>query len=233
MRRGVLALLLVFVSLGFVPSARAQSITIPPSQESSSASHVNAQVRKIVVDSDSGDVTIKPGSGATVKHTDHWVYAKPSVTTKLSGGVLTVTSHCPNNAPLNNCWTEITASVTRTALVQAESALGFIHVAGIRTSSVSAVTSNGNVVVSGVEAKTVSAKTSNGDVKVSLSAAPDDTRLRTSNGNVTAVVPKGRYALELRAGYGDITVTGVKNSRRAAHKLAARTSNGDITISGR
>ena len=225
--------MLVLPWFGIAPVAHSQSITVPPSQEATSSSHFGAAVRKIVVDSDGGDVTIRPGN-ATVKHTDHWVYARPTVKSALSNGVLTVTSRCPNNAPLNNCWTEITASVARKAVVEVKSSLGYIHVGGMRTSGVSAATSLGDVVITDVEARTVKADTSNGDVKVNLPAAPDDTRLRTSNGDVTALVPKGKYALTLRDGYGDISVTGgVKNSPRAAHKLSARTSNGDITIRGR
>jgi hypothetical protein len=232
MRRGVVALL-VLASFGFLPVARSQSVTIPPSQESTSSSHVNGTVRKVVVDSNGGDVTIKPGNGATVKHTDHWVYDKPTVTTKLEDGVLTVTSRC-SNAPLNNCWTEVTASVPRMAGVQVNSSLGFVHINGMRTDDVSAATSLGEVAITDVQAKTVKAGTSNSDVRVNLSTAPDDTTLRTTNGNITALVPRGTYALALKSSNGNIrVVNGVRNSHTAAHKLSARTSNADITISGR
>jgi hypothetical protein len=229
MRRGFVALL-VLLSFLLVPAAGA--ITIPPTQESTSTSHMAGSVRKIVVDSNSGDVTVKPGSGTTIKHTDHWFYDKPTVKVSLSDGVLTVSSRC-SNAPLNNCWTEVTASVARTAVVQAASDNGFIHVSGMRTTSVSGLTNNGDVLVSNVQSHLVKATTSNGDVKVNLSSAPDDTLLRTDNGNVTALVPRGRYVLDLRVSSGDVQVSGVRNSRNSPHKLSARTTNGDITISGR
>jgi hypothetical protein len=231
MRRGVVALV-VTLSFGLVPAARAQSVTVPPTQERTSTSHVSGYVRKIVVDSNSGDVTVRPGTGTTVTHTDHWFYDKPAVKITLSNGILTVTSRCPN-APLNNCWTEIAASVARTAAVQVTSSLGYVHVGAMHAASVIAQTSNGDILLSGVQSKTVKATTANGAVKAALTSAPDSAALRTANGDVSAFVPRGAYALDVRDSYGDVTVTGVRNSRTSPHKLSARTSNGDIKIEGR
>jgi Putative adhesin len=230
MRRGIVVLAVATLCALSTPLAHA--ITIPPSQEAKSSAHSNAIVRKVIVDSDSGDVTIKPGVGTTVSHTDHWVYQRGSVKTSISNGVLTVTSRCPQLV-LNNCWTEITAAVARDATIDATTSNGTVGVTGMRPPSVSARTDNGDVVLSDVQTRLVKARASNGDVQVKLTSAPDDAQLRTNNGNVSAVVPTGRYALDLRIGNGNIAVTGVKDAPNSRHKLSARTANGDITVTGR
>jgi hypothetical protein len=229
--KGFVAALLAAAFVALVGPA-AHAITIPPTQEETTTSRMSGVVRKLLIDSDSGDVTVRPGRRTTVTRTEHWVYQRPSVRLTFHNGTLTVINRCPD-APLNNCWTDITADIAPTAVVQTYTASGVMRVSGIRSPKVHALSSNGRVLLSDVAADDVKASTSNGDVKVNLTSAPALTSLRTSNGEIDAIVPRGTYSLDVRVGNGDVRVRGVSNRRNSAHKLSAATNNGDISITGR
>src|SRR2546422_8511201 len=107
MRRGVVALLVAVVFGAFAPLAHAE---IPPTQESTTVSRMNGTVRTLVIDSNGGDIAVKPAQSTTISRTEHWLYDRPRVRMRFSQGVLTVTSRC-SNAPLNNCRVDIVAAI--------------------------------------------------------------------------------------------------------------------------
>ena len=232
MRRGFVALAVLALLVALAPVAGA--IEIPPTQESRSTTQMTGTVRELVLDSDGGDISVKPSQTTTVSQEAHWVYFKPRVTMRMSNGVLTITSRCPNNAPLNNCRVDIVAAIAGTSKVTVSTVNGDVRVVRMAGPSVSGTTENGDVYLFDLTTQIVSGRSSNGDVKTRLRTAPNETQLRTSNGSIVAAVPRGAYAIVTRAGYGsDVRISGVTNSSTSPHKLTARTSTGDITITGR
>jgi putative adhesin len=230
MRRGFVALF-VAALLG-VSAPTAHAITVPPTQEARTTSQINGVVRKLLVDVRGGSVVVSNGRRTTVTRTEHWVYQRPSVRMTFSHGTLSITSRC-SNAPLNYCSTDVTATIASTATVLAYSEDGFVRVSGIHSPSVHGMTDNGNVSLADVSADDVKATTNNGDVRVNLTSAPAKTHLRTSNGDINAIVPRGSYALDIRVGSGRVRTQGITNRRSSVHKLSAYANNGNISISGR
>ena len=229
--RGKIALLATLLVGLLAPAAEA--ITIPPTQEETTTSNVRGQVRKIIVDSDGGEVRVQAGSPSSVRRTERWVYERPSVrVTFTRSGLLAVRSRCPDR-PLNNCSVDILANITRTATVLVVTETGGVRINDIESPSVVGRTSNGRVQMNRVSADEVKATTSNGDVAVRVSGTLSATELRTNNGNIAAIVPRGAYAMNVHVDNGYVYMSGVRNRGNAARRLFARTNNGDITISGR
>ncbi|MGK5555247.1 DUF4097 family beta strand repeat-containing protein [Actinomadura kijaniata] len=92
---------------------------------------------------------------------------------------------------------------------------------------VSGSTSTGEIDLSSVG--TVDVATGNGDVTITTTA-PQDIRVKTSNGEIALTVPRGPYQVRTRTGHGDRNLK-VPHTPGAGRRIDLTTGNGDITLS--
>lgn len=188
------------------------------------------KVTKVVVNGDVGDLTIKAGTPARVTTEQRWNLAAPTVTETIHGGVLMVTTRCPN-LPENNCSVDVVATVPSRVAVDATAGVGTILTRSLSGPEVlhSGV---GSIASADVRATTFEARVGAGDVLVSLPAAPGVTTLVTGTGDIHASVPPGGYVLATRSEVGHVYVTGVTDDAHASRRLTASTGAGDVFVTG-
>lgn len=116
-----------------------------------------------------------------------------------------------------------------TGPVRAVTASGNIEVADI-SGPVTLRASSGNISAVGIGGQ-VDAEASSGNVTVEL-ARPASARVHASSGDVTLIVPDGRYRVLARPGSGDNHV-GIPDDPAAALVLDASTGSGNVTLTRR
>jgi DUF4097 and DUF4098 domain-containing protein YvlB len=69
-----------------------------------------------------------------------------------------------------------------------------------------------------------------GDIDVDTECAPERLDLRSDSGDVTAVVPRGRYRIDADANDGQVVLRGVTSADDAPWEIQALSGSGDVTI---
>ena len=211
---------------------RAAALTLPNTLHSTTTTTpVRGTVTSVVLRGDVGDLTVTAGAPAKVTTTRRWNLVAPTVTQSFAGGVLTVTTRCPQ-LPENNCSVDVTVVAPAVVSVDATAGVGDIATTALAGNE-NLRTAVGAVVVTNVRADVLRATAWTGSIAVQLPSAPARTTLTTSTGSIDATVPRGVYALAASTGVGDVHVHGVTNDPAAPHALTAKTETGDITIVGR
>jgi len=206
---------------------------------------------QLVLDANNGSIHIAPGQPGRVEVDAHFRYSQLSranPTTRLDGDRLILRDGCRS---FINFFCDVTYDlrVPATVALQAHSGNGDLRVSGItgdldlRTSNgavstdgaptqLRLQTSNGAITATGLHASAVDARTSNGAVRLSFVEAPHQVTARSSNGDITVVVPRegGPYRVDADTSNGKRTI-GIPTDPAASNTITARTSNGDITLS--
>jgi hypothetical protein len=94
--------------------------------------------------------------------------------------------------------------------------------------SLTASAGSGNIDARQVSGGSAQIKTGSGDVRLELDR-PADVRGEVSSGNLTVMVPAGRYQVKTSTGSGEADV-GVPNDPAADHLLDLDSGSGDITV---
>jgi hypothetical protein len=188
------------------------------------------QVSRVVVSNDSGDVVVEAGTSPRVVQDARWNVARPTVTQRPSGGVLTVRARCPR-VPLNNCSVDLTIVVPAAVSVQASSGAGNVTTRNL-TGDEALSSSAGDVTARNVSAGQFVATSDAGDVVAGLRTAPSLARLDSSAGDLALTVPTGRYRISAHSDSGDVSVRNLVNDPSSARSLVLHSSAGDITATG-
>ncbi|MFE5736370.1 DUF4097 family beta strand repeat-containing protein [Streptomyces celluloflavus] len=203
--------------------------TFGPAKRAERTYGVDGKVTALSATTHGGDIEVVPvDGGGSVKVTEKYEYSndKPNPEHKVEDGTLTLKApDCPMG---ERCTVHYKVLLPRTASVDLHTSGGDITVRGT-SGAVTAKTSGGNVTLVDSAARTAQVTTSGGDVDAGFTTVPDDVSGKTSGGDVTIRVPKGSYAVDASTSGGTRKVT-VPTDESSRHKVAARTSGGNVTV---
>jgi hypothetical protein len=215
---------------------------------------VGAPVREIVVKADSGNVRLIPasGKGVQVRETQHYIFKRPKLDRDVTGGVLTLDSHC--NGFVLNCSADLRVTVPAGIEVTVDADSGNVDADEISVSDAHlksdsgnvraelagsqgllwAHTDSGNVEVVAANARAIDTQTDSGNVKVEAVAAPRRVVAHTDSGNVAVAVPAGEYAVDTDTDSGDLDLDErISRNDRSPRSIDAKTDSGNVKVRAR
>ncbi|WP_415379054.1 DUF4097 family beta strand repeat-containing protein [Halosimplex sp. TS25] len=206
-------------------------ISMEPYTETVDRSFDSGDAEELVVQTDSGDVSLTASDGDAVSGTirkesrsGEDALDRVTVEGRVEDGTLTIAPQRPN--PRVNVTVSLDLAIPEgLPVAEVASENGDVSADGV-TGDGTYRSSNGDVDVESVDGF-VAVESTNGDVSASEVGGLDGAQ--TSNGDVTVDVPALRGDVTCRSSNGDVTAA-VPEDLRAAVSL--RTSNGDAEVSG-
>jgi hypothetical protein len=192
-----------------------------------------AEVKRIEVDVGDGDVTIVGGGldEVAVRRTDHYAYDKsPDEWRTLEDGVSRIFSRCPSLV-IGVCAADYRLQVRNGVPLSVHVERGDVHLMRYRGTA-ELETRGGRITVGGFCGGLLQAATRQGDIDVGTSCAADRLELRTDTGDIRAVVPRGRYRVDVDTNGGRVDVRGIAEGFVAPREIQALSSRGDVTVHG-
>ncbi len=222
---------------------------------------LDAGVRTVVLDTGSGDVTIRTRDQMRTSLTtrvDAWAWTRPDPTHRRDGDTLVLTgcgSGCevdyelvvPRATTVEGVTGSGTVTTVGVAAVDVEVGSGDVEVREV-AGTVAVDTGSGEIRIADLSGPStlhtssgsirgellrgpVTASTSSGDVVLDL-ARPQHVSVETSSGDVELTVPAGRYRIDSSGGDGGGDIE-VTADPNARYTLELTTSSGDITVTAR
>jgi hypothetical protein len=193
---------------------------------------VRGSVNGIALDLADGDVVIAGGgarSDVSVERTDRYTFNHPAVTRRsVADGVFRVRSRCPQTA-LHSCSVQYRVVVPDNIPVDIRTSSGSVRFSGYHGSG-SVTTRSGDVSVDGFCGFSLQARSDSGGIEADASCAPQQLVLRSTSGDVHAVVPRGRYQVDADSASGEAVVRGVQAVHDGPFSLDVSSSSGDVTV---
>jgi hypothetical protein len=188
---------------------------------------VSQPVRSLVVQGDSGDITVT-GGGDTVSVTEHQRYRaqQPATTHRLSAdGTLTLAYQC------HDCGVGYDIQVPAGTVVKLIAATGDLRLTGL-TADVQASTDTGKIQATGLAGGKAELRAQTGSVTASFTGAPRVVNASTQTGSIDITVPRGTgYTVAAGAQTGSVKVT-VPQDASAGRTIDARSETGDVAVHG-
>lgn len=185
----------------------------------------------IEIDVGRGDVEIVGGgrSNVHVRRTEHFAYDHaPLESLALEDGVLKIGSECASLV-VGTCSADYALAIPDNVRVTVRAAQGDVRLVGYHGSA-DVTTTRGGIAVDGFCGFVLHATTGQGDIDVGTACAPERLELRSDSGDVTAVVPRGRYQVDADTNEGRVTVRGVVTADDAPWTIQALSGRGDVTV---
>ena len=193
------------------------------------------EVRALVVEVDSGNVTLVPATGdegqVDVDTTMEWASSRPSSDHVTDDGVLTITADCPA-VGFGNCGVDHRIGVPAGIDVDVTLSSGNVTVKGLDLADIDISTDSGDISATDVSVSEFSGTTSSGHVTATFVDAPEQVTADSSSGNINVTVPDDGYDVEADTASGDVRVD-VNDDPDATRQISANTSSGDVTIERR
>jgi hypothetical protein len=176
-----------------------------------------------------------------------WSLAKPSITNRLDGDLLSIGSSCPFSVGLG-CSGHVRLVVPKDLEVQVHNSDGSVTLrdldgpidlstsdgrinASNLTGQVKLHSDDGSMTATGLRSDTVEVTTSDGSVRLSFAVAPSSVTAHTSDGSVEVAVPADGTAYQVTAttndGHKDVSVPTDPSS---THRMTLSTSDGSIRV---
>jgi Putative adhesin len=199
-----------------------------------SRSTLSAQVRKIVVRSDVGDVDVRAGltRDVTIDRHDTWVMDRPQVSERYANGVLTIRTKCGGLKSVLRCRSDLRIDAPPEVDVTVRADTGDVDLRGL-SGRADIQTDAGDIRTHRLEPVTVRATTDAGDVSLDLFGQPTRAQATTDGGDVWVTVPYGPYHVDADSSAGNVKVEGLIRDDLAPQAIAAVTDNGNITVRAR
>jgi hypothetical protein len=180
-----------------------------------------------------GDAPVEITGGANgavdVRRTEEIAFGHaPRITRGVSGGVLRITSRCPETV-LGACRASFRVAVPDNVLVNVRTTSGRVSVSALNGSARIA-TGSGAVSISGFCGFTLVVTSASGDIASAADCSPDRMELRSGSGDVHAVVPTGRYRVDANSDDGTERVRGLTVADDASFTVQALSGSGDVTV---
>lgn len=228
--------IVLFAALGLlIVSGAAFAASEALHRDRSSIATVVSPVRKIVVDSDSGDVSISAGLTADVviHRKDAWLVDRPAVQEHLHDGVLEIDADCGHLKAVLRCRSDLSIDAPPEVDVAIRTKSGDVSLRGLEGRA-DIETDSGNISTHRLNPVTVRATTDAGDVSLDLFGQPTRTEVKSDAGNVQVTVPYGMYRVDAIAdGGGNVKVDGVIRDDLAPQAIDAVTDVGNVTVRAR
>jgi Putative adhesin len=187
----------------------------------------------VELDLGAAPVEIAGGAGGAVevRRTEDFAFAQPPEETRsVEGGVLKIESRCPETV-LGTCRASYRIAIPDNVQVNIRTSTGRVQVAGLNGSA-RISTGSGGIAVGGFCGFTVIATSVSGDVSAGADCSPDRVELRSTSGNVRAVVPPGRYRVDVHSDAGTERVRGLTVADDASNAVQALSGTGNVTVQG-
>ena len=181
---------------------------------------------------DLGDADVEIDGGATaveVRRVDRFAFGAPSRERhSVVDGSLTISSRCPDQV-LGSCRASYRLAVPDNVPLEVQTAGGSVSVTGVRA-SVSITTRSGPITASGFCGFLLRASSDSGDVRALSECSADRLELRSRVGDVSAVVPSGRYQIDAQSDSGTSRIRGLTNDPDAPFQIQALSTSGDVSV---
>ena len=178
------------------------------------------------VELDLGDAPVQITGGAggavEVRRTEQISFDHPpDITRSVSGGVLRITSNCPDTV-LGSCQASFRVAVPDNVLVNVRTSSGRVGISGLNGSA-RVASGSGADRDHGFCGFTLVATSASGDVSAAADCSPDRWSCGPASGDVHAVVPPGRYRVDANSDSGDrARPRADRGRRRAVHGPGAQ-----------
>ena len=196
---------------------------------------VRGTLTAIELDLGNADAEIVGGREAPVvdvRRTDAFAFHRPAAAERrVADGTLRLRSRCPRTV-LGSCSASYRLTVPNNVAVTVRTASGDVRLDAFRGSAL-IETLTGDVSATAYCGFALRARAEEGDVSAAASCAPERLELRSRTGNVTAVVPPGRYRIDADSNLGTQRVTGLTPDADAPFGIQALSSTGDVVVEAR
>jgi hypothetical protein len=193
---------------------------------------VRGSLNGIALDLGDGHVVVAGGgdrADVAVERTDRYTFGHPAVARRSVGdGVFRIRSRCPQTA-LQSCSVRYRVVVPDNIPVEVRTTSGSVRFSGYRGSG-TVTTRSGDVRVEGFCGFSLQARSDTGDIDAGAACPPQQLALRSTSGDVHAVVPNGRYQVDADSASGEAVVRGVRVVQDGPFSLDATSSSGDVTV---
>jgi hypothetical protein len=203
------------------------------SQSKTTRYAISGRLSRVVLRLASGQAVIVGSSSSTVevRRTDHFAFGEDAREHRsISDGVLRISSRCPRIV-VGSCSASYEVAVPETVSVRVITAGGHVRLDGFRGPA-TLRTNSGSVDVEAYCGFQLAATTRSGDLHVATACAPQRLDLRSASGDVTALVPPGRYRLAAVSGSGHEHVSGVIRDPRALFTIDVHSGSGSANVEG-
>ncbi len=205
---------------------------ISTSERQVTAYSVRGALDAVVLDLGNADAEIVGGREAPVvdvQRTDAFAFHRPArAERRVQGRTLTLRSRCPATV-LGSCSASYRLTVPNNVAVTVRTASGDVRLDAFRGSAL-IETLTGDVSATAYCGFALRARAEEGDVSAAASCAPERLELRSRTGNVSAVVPPGRYRIDADSDSGSRRVRGLDPAEDAPFQILALTGAGDVDL---
>jgi hypothetical protein len=194
---------------------------------------VQGSLAGLELDLGSADVElVGGGQGALeVRRTDRFAFDHPSIERRdVSAGVLHIGSACPRTVP-SGCEVSYRVAVPDNVPVTVRTSTGTVRLGALRASA-RVQTDSGDVVVDAFCGFQLNVRSRAGDVGANTVCSPERMSLRSNDGDVRVVVPRGRYRVDAASDAGRQRVRGVTVTDDAPFLIQALSTRGAVEVQG-
>jgi hypothetical protein len=215
----------VALAVGAVASTEERRSTYP----------VTGSLEGLVFDLAEGDIEIVGGGtrdAVEVSRSERFAFGHRADTQRgVQGGVFSVQSRCPRSL-LGSCTVDYRVIVPDNVGLELRTTSGNVTLRGYRGSARIA-TGSGTIAIAGYCGNSLDARSAEGDIALDAACAPPRASLRSTGGDVRAVLPPGRYDLDAESSSGSASVRGVIERSDAPYSVQALSGSGDVTVEAR
>ncbi len=194
---------------------------------------VTGTLSSVEIDVGAAPVEITGGAGGAVeiRRTEQFAFGRrPRSSVEAGGGVLRIASRCPDTV-LGRCAASYRVAVPDNVMVNVRTSSGRVRISGLNGSA-RVATGSGPVAVEGFCGFTLVATSTSGDVRGNAECSPDRIEMRSGSGDVSVVVPVGRYRVEAHNDAGSERVRGLTRADDAAFTVQALSGSGEVSVEG-
>jgi hypothetical protein len=193
---------------------------------------VSGSLNGVLLDLGDADADIMGGGEGRpvrVQYRDSFAFGHaPIVRRDVGGGVLSIRARCPKIV-LGICSSRYRVTVPDNVPVTVRTNAGDVHFNDVRGSA-RIDTRDGDISVAGFCGFSLLAQSQTGDVQATAACAAERMVLRSRTGDVSALVPRGRYRIDASSDRGTRRLSGITSVDDAPFQIQALSSTGDVVV---
>ncbi len=195
---------------------------------------VKGAVAGVTLDVGDGDVTVIGGGRrdtVEVQRAERYSFGhRPQVEPRVEGATYLVRARCPATL-IGPCTVDHRVVVPDNVALDIRTSGGRVSLRGYRGSARIA-TGSGAIDISGYCGNSLDARAGSGDITVEAACAPPRLSLRSGSGSIHAVLPAGRYDLDVESTSGSENVRGLTPRADAPYTVQVLSASGDVSVEG-
>jgi len=195
---------------------------------------VKGAVAGLTLDVGDGDVTVIGGGRrdtVEVQRSERYSFGhRPEVEPRVEGATYLVHARCPATL-IGPCTVDHRVVVPDNVALDIRTSGGRVSLRGYRGSA-RIVTGSGAIDIFGYCGNSLDARAGSGDITVEAACAPPRLSLRSGSGSIDAVLPAGRYDLDVESTSGSESVRGLTPRADAPYAVQVLSASGDVSVEG-